>query len=399
LTIHAPLPPATDPVAVLGELIRRPSVTPVDAGALDLLESLLAPLGFVRRRLPFSEPGSETVDNLYARLGTEGPNLCFAGHTDVVPAGDVSSWTHPPFAAEIADGEMWGRGAVDMKGAVACFIAAVARRLAAGEPIGGSISLLITGDEEGTGVNGTKKVLKRLAETGERLDLCVVGEPSNPTRVGEAIKIGRRGSLNATLTARGTLGHVAYPHLADNPLPRLARMLVALTETPFDAGTDHFQPSTLALTTIDVGNPTVNLIPAAGSAGFNIRFNDAHTPESLVAEIRRRLETVGGEYELTTALSGVPFVTAPGPLTELVSNAIARVVGRSPEFSTSGGTSDARFIKDVCPVVECGLTNRTMHKIDERVPLADLAVLTDIYGAILADLGRGPRPLTDDGSK
>jgi len=360
-------------------------VTPVDAGALDLLEALLAPLGFVCRRLPFSEPGFETVDNLYARLGSEAPNLCFAGHTDVVPAGDVSAWTHPPFAAEIADGEMWGRGAVDMKGGVACFIAAVARRLAAGAPIKGSISLLITGDEEGTAVNGTKKALTWLVENGERIDLCIVGEPSNPTRVGEAIKIGRRGSLNAKLTVRGTQGHVAYPHLADNPLPRLARMLVALTEAPFDSGTDHFQPSTLALTTIDVGNPTVNLIPAVGTAGFNIRFNDAHTPDSLIAEIRRRLDTVGGQYELTTTVSGVSFVTAPGPLTDLVSNAVARVVGRTPEFSTSGGTSDARFIKDVCPVVECGLTNQTMHKVDERVPLGDLAVLTDIYGAILAD--------------
>jgi len=379
------LPPATDPVAVLGELIRRPSVTPVDAGALDLLEALLAPLGFVCRRLPFSEPGSETVDNLYARLGSEAPNFCFAGHTDVVPAGDVSAWTHPPFAAEIADGEMWGRGAADMKGGIACFIAAVARRLAAGEPFAGSVSLLITGDEEGTGVNGTKKVLEWLVENGERIDFCVVGEPSNPNGVGEAIKIGRRGSVNAKLTVRGTQGHVAYPHLADNPLPRLAKMLVALTETPLDAGTDHFQPSTLTLTTIDVGNPTVNLIPAVGTAGFNIRFNDAHTPESLIAEIRRRLDTVGGEYELTATVSGVSFVTAPGPLTDLVSNAVVRVVGRAPEFSTSGGTSDARFIKDVCPVVECGLTNRTMHKVDERVPLGDLAILTDIYGAILAD--------------
>jgi len=392
----ASLPPPTDPVAVLGELIRRPSVTPVDAGALDLLEALLTPLGFACRRLPFSEPGFETVDNLYARLGSEAPNLCFAGHTDVVPAGDVSAWTHPPFAAEIADGEMWGRGAVDMKGGVACFIAAVARRLAGGEPFAGSVSLLITGDEEGTAVNGTKKALKWLVENGERIDLCIVGEPTNPTRVGEAIKIGRRGSLNAKLTVRGTQGHVAYPHLADNPLPRLARMLVALTEAPLDAGTDHFQPSALALTTIDVGNPTVNLIPAEGSAGFNIRFNDAHTPESLIAEIRRRLDTVGGEYELTTTVSGVSFVTAPGPLTDLVSNAIARVVGTPPEFSTSGGISDARFIKDVCPVVECGLTNRTMHKVDERVPLGDLAVLTDIYGAILAD-ATAPVTLMTDG--
>lgn len=385
MRIDAPLPPATDPVAVLGELIRRPSVTPVDAGALDLLEALLRPLGFVCRRLPFSEPGTETVDNLYARLGTAGPNLCFAGHTDVVPAGDEAAWSRPPFAAEIADGVMWGRGAVDMKGGIACFVAAVARRLADGGPIGGSVSLLITGDEEGTGINGTRKALNWLIETGERIDFCVVGEPSNPERVGEAIKIGRRGSLNAKLTVRGTQGHVAYPHLADNPLPRLAKMLIALTEPPLDAGTDHFQPSTLALTTIDVGNPTVNLIPAVGRAGFNVRFNDAHTPESLIAEIRRRLDTAGGEYELETALSGVSFVTHPGPLTDLVSNAIRRVTGAAPEFSTSGGTSDARFIKDVCPVVECGLTNRTMHKVDERVPLDDLAKLTEIYGAILAD--------------
>lgn len=378
---------ATDPVAVAQALIRCPSVTPADAGALGVLESLLRPLGFTCRRLRFTEPGTEPVENLYARIGTDGPNLCFAGHTDVVPPGPEADWSVAPFAGEIREGVLFGRGAVDMKGAIAAFVAAVARRLSAG-PVEGSLSFLITGDEEGVAINGTRKALERLRAEGERIDACIVGEPSSTARVGDAIKIGRRGSLNARLTVFGTQGHVAYPHLADNPLPRLARMAAALATEPLDAGTEHFQPSTLALTTIDTGNPAVNLIPSRATAGFNIRFNDAHTPESLERWIRARLDAVGGGYELDIAVSGVSFVTAPGALTGLVAGAVAQATGSPPAFSTSGGTSDARFIKDVCPVVELGLTNATMHKIDERVPVADLLTLTAIYEAILADAFR-----------
>jgi succinyl-diaminopimelate desuccinylase len=381
------LPPdgvrADDPVAVTQALIRCPSVTPVDAGALGVLETLLTGLGFACRRLRFEEPGSEPVDNLYARLGTARPNLCFAGHTDVVPEGDERAWSAGPFAGDIREGVLYGRGAVDMKGGIGAFAAAVARHLKTRGQPEGSISFLITGDEEGVAINGTRKVLDWLKAEGEALDACIVGEPSNPEAVGDAIKIGRRGSLNARLTVEGTQGHVAYPHLADNPLPRLARMLVALTEEPLDSGTAHFEPSSFSLTTVDVGNPAVNLIPARGTAGFNIRFNDAHTPESLERWLRARLDSVGGPYRLELALSGVSFVTQPGPLTDLVAGAIERVTGNRPEFSTSGGTSDARFIKDHCPVVEFGLTNRTMHKVDERVPVADLERLTQIYQAVL----------------
>lgn len=383
---------AEDPVAVAQALIRCPSVTPVDAGALDVLEGLLTELGFACHRLRFEDPGSEPVDNLYARLGTARPNLCFAGHTDVVPAGDLGGWSSAPFAGAIRDGVLYGRGAVDMKGGIAAFVAAVAQHLKQHGQPAGSISFLITGDEEGIAINGTRKVLDWLKARGEVLDACIVGEPTNPDGIGDAIKIGRRGSLNARLTVEGVQGHVAYPHLADNPLPRLARMLAALTATPLDSGTAHFEPSSLSLTTIDVGNPAVNLIPARGTAGFNIRFNDAHTPESLEAWLRARLDSVSRDYRLDLALSGVSFVTQPGPLTELVAAAIAGVTGSRPEFSTSGGTSDARFIKDHCPVIEFGLTNRTMHKVDEHVPVADLLRLTEIYRAILDGASALPSP-------
>lgn len=374
---------ATDPVSIAQALIRRPSVTPADAGALGVLEAVLAPLGFTCHRLRFEEPGTDPIENLYARLGDRGPNFCFAGHTDVVPVGDPRGWTVDPFGGEIHDGQLFGRGAVDMKGAIAAFVAAAARRIAEKRPPDGSISLLITGDEEGPSVNGTCKVLDWLAARGERLDACVVGEPTNPTALGDMIKIGRRGSLSGRLTVRGVQGHVAYPHLADNPLPRLVRMLAAITAEPLDAGTAHFQPSTLALTTIDVGNPATNVIPAEGTAVFNIRFNDAHTPASIESWLRARFDAVGGDYELAVGVRGVSFLTPPGPLTESVAAAVERVTGRRPELSTTGGTSDARFIKDHCPVVEFGLVGQTMHKVDERVALDDLARLTDIYGAIL----------------
>ena len=370
-----------DPVALAQDLIRCPSVTPRDDGALGVLEAALAPMGFTCHRLRFQQEGTEPVENLYARLGTEGPNFCFAGHTDVVPPGD-KGWTVDPFAGEVMGGRLFGRGAVDMKGAIAAFVAAVSRRLEDGPPAG-SISLLITGDEEGVAINGTRKVLDWLAERGERIDACVVGEPTNPKALGDMIKIGRRGSLSGFLTVFGAQGHVAYPHLADNPLPRLVRMLAAITEQPMDEGTAHFQPSTLALTTIDVGNKATTVIPAQGKATFNIRFNDAHTPASIEAWLRRTFDAVGGAYELEVYWSGDSFVTPPGPLTELVAEAVEGVTGRRPEYSTTGGTSDARFIKNVCPVVEFGLVGQTMHKVDEYCSVEDLRQLTAIYETIL----------------
>ncbi|MFC7333761.1 succinyl-diaminopimelate desuccinylase [Rhodocista pekingensis] len=374
---------APDPIALARDLIRCPSVTPADAGALDLVQSVLEGLGFTCHRLPFQEPGTERVDNLYARLGDQGPNFCFAGHTDVVPAGDAAAWTVDPFGGEIIDGQLYGRGAADMKGGVAAFIAAVGSFLDRNGPPPGSISLLITGDEEGPAVNGTRKVLDWMAARGERIDACLVGEPTNPRALGDMIKVGRRGSLTATLTALGAQGHTAYPHLADNPLPRLAEALHLLASSPLDMGTPHFQPSTLALTSIDVGNPASNVIPARGTARFNIRFNDLHTPESLEAHIRDVLEEVGGAWDLTVQTSGVAFLTPPGALSDIVAAAVEAHTGRTPELSTSGGTSDARFIKDHCPVVEFGLVGASMHKVDERVAVADLLDLTAIYRTVL----------------
>ncbi len=372
-----------DAVALAQDLICCPSVTPRDDGALGVLEAALTPLGFVCHRLRFEQEGTAPVENLYARLGTEGPNFCFAGHTDVVPPGELKGWSIDPFAGTIHNDRLYGRGAVDMKGAIAAFVAAVSRRLAADGPPAGSISLLITGDEEGVAINGTKKVLDWLAARGETLDACVVGEPTNPKALGDMIKIGRRGSLTGHLTVFGAQGHTAYPHLADNPLPRLVRMLAAITEKPMDEGTAHFQPSTLALTTIDVGNPATNVIPAQGKATFNIRFNDAHTPASIESWLRGCFDAVGGAYELDIHCSGESFLTAPGPLTELVAEAVETATGRRPEYSTTGGTSDARFIKNFCPVVEFGLVGQTMHKLDEHTLVSDLTGLSAIYEVIL----------------
>jgi succinyl-diaminopimelate desuccinylase len=372
-----------DPVELTQALVRCPSVTPADAGALDVLVRALEPLGFVCHRLRFEAEGTPPIDNLYARLGTSGPNLCFAGHTDVVPPGDASAWAADPFGGEIADGKLYGRGTSDMKAAIAAFVAAVGRRIAAAGAPAGSISLLITGDEEGPAINGTRRVLDWLAEKGEVLDACIVGEPTNPNYLGEMIKVGRRGSITGYLTVHGTQGHVAYPHLADNPLPRLVRMLNALTAEPLDRGNAHFQPSTLAITTIDVGNPADNVIPAKGSASFNIRFNDEHTSDTLKDWIRRTCDGVGGSYDLSFRVSGESFLTPPGHLSDLVSGAVERVTGHRPELSTTGGTSDARFIKSHCPVVEFGIVGQTMHKIDEHVGVADLEKLTDVYEAVI----------------
>jgi succinyl-diaminopimelate desuccinylase len=371
-----------DPLPLAQALIRCPSVTPADAGALTLLAAALAALGFACTPLRFAAPGSAPVDNLYARLGGSAPNFCFAGHTDVVPVGDAALWSVNPFGGEVRDGRLWGRGAADMKGAIACFVAAVARRGDAVLPHG-SISLLITGDEEGPAVNGTAKVLTWLKERGERLDACLVGEPTNPRRLGEMIKIGRRGSLNARITALGIQGHAAYPEHADNPLPRLVRLLAALDGEPLDGGTPQFQPSSVTITSIDVGNAASNVIPAKATARLNIRFNDRHSGDSLRRWLERHIAAVGGQFSLDVAVSGEAFVTPPGPLSALVADAVAAVTGLQPELSTSGGTSDARFIKDVCPVVEFGLTGETAHKADENVAVADLETLTAIYGGVI----------------
>lgn len=374
-----------DPVELARDLIRCPSVTPAEGGALGHLQKVLEGLGFVCHRLRFSDADTPDVDNLYARYGSAEPNFCFAGHTDVVPTGPLDGWSVDPFAAEIRDGFLYGRGAVDMKSAIAAFTAAAASAIADGI-VRGSISFLITGDEEGPSINGTKKVLGWLGEKGERIDHCVVGEPTNPSRLGEMMKIGRRGSMNSILTVKGKQGHVAYPHLADNAAHLLVRMMHALTREPLDAGNAHFQPSSLQITSIDIGNPTENVIPGSAEARFNIRFNDMHSSDSLGRWIRKTLdETAGGpgRYDLKIRVSGESFIFPPGELSALLSAGIEQVTGRKPELSTTGGTSDARFIKDHCPVAEFGLVGETMHKIDERCSLDDIRALTEIYRAVL----------------
>ncbi|MDE0058814.1 MAG: succinyl-diaminopimelate desuccinylase [Defluviicoccus sp.] len=373
-----------DAVELARALIRCPSVTPEDGGSQATLAGALERLGFACHHVTFSAPGTPDVQNLYARLGTGSPNFCFAGHTDVVPVGDRGSWTVDPFAAEIHDGVLYGRGAADMKGAIAAFVGAVSRFLERrGGGFDGSISLLITGDEEGPAINGTVKLLDWIAERGERIDDCLVGEPTNPMRLGEMIKIGRRGALSGWITLRGVQGHTAYPQLADNPLPRLARMLTALAETPIDDGTEHFQPSNLQLTNVDVGNAATNVIPGVARAAFNIRFNDLHDGDSMLAWVRERLDSVGGAYELETHLTGESFLTPPGRLSELIQHSIGSVVGGEAVLSTTGGTSDARFIKAFCAVAEFGAIGQTMHKVDERIALADLAALGDIYERVI----------------
>jgi succinyl-diaminopimelate desuccinylase len=375
-----------DPVELAQSLIRCESVTPVEGGALTALEDWLQPLGFKAERMPFQDQNTPDVDNLFARIGSAnaGRHLCFAGHTDVVPVGNPADWRDPPFAATIRDGVLYGRGAVDMKGAIAAFVAAAAAYLSDinREPTG-AISLLITGDEEGPSVNGTKKMLEVLAGRGERFDACIVGEPTNPAQMGEMIKIGRRGSLNALLTVRGVQGHVAYPERADNPIHGLLPLLNALADRPLDAGHPHFPASSLQLTSLDVGNLTTNLIPAKAEARFNVRFNANFDGKSLEAELRRRLDAVRRPYDLSVSVSGESFVTEPGELTEIVANAVQAVSGSRPEFSTSGGTSDARFIKNYCPVVELGLISATAHQVDEHVLTQDIRDLAETYRLIL----------------
>jgi succinyl-diaminopimelate desuccinylase len=377
---------AADPVALSEALIRRPSVTPTDAGALDVLGDYLAQLGFTCHRLPFTEAGTPDVDNLYARYGTGQPNFCFAGHTDVVPPGDPADWVSDPFQPARRDGRLYGRGAADMKCAIAAFAVAAKRFIdATGGGFGGSISFLITGDEEGPAVNGTKKVLKWMQDQGEVMDACLVGEPTNALKLGDMIKIGRRGSINARITVEGTQGHVAYPDIADNPVPRLLAYLKALDDHVFDEGTEHFPPTNLEITTIDVGNPTSNLIPAKAEARINIRFNDLHTGAGLarLLEEQRALHA-GPRSRIETSVSGEAFLTPPGRLSDVVAGAVAAVTGMTPELSTTGGTSDARFIKAHCAVVEFGMINETAHKIDENALIGDIEALALIYERVLA---------------
>jgi succinyl-diaminopimelate desuccinylase len=381
------LPASDDPVAIAQALLTCPSVTPAEGGAIDLVAGIAAGLGFEIHRPVFSEEGTPDIENLYARRGASGPHLTFAGHTDVVPPGDAARWRHYPFAGVIEGGMLFGRGAVDMKGGIAAFLAALGRLTAKGVELPGSVSLLITGDEEGPSINGTVKLLKWAAERGERFDAAVVGEPTNPEVIGDAIKVGRRCSLSGTVTVTGRQGHVAYPHLADNPIPKAMRLAAALIAAPLDAGNDRFQPSNLELVSLDVGNPSWNIIPREARARFNIRFNDEWSRDTLEAELTRRLrEAAGNDVEWTIELenpSSDSFLTRDDALIGTLSDAIEAVVGRRPGLSTNGGTSDARFIKDYCPVVEFGLVGQTMHQVDERVAVADLETLTRVYEAFL----------------
>lgn len=383
--------PKIDPILLSQDLIRFQSITPDTGDALDLLSDILSELGFTCHKLTFEEEGTDPVPNLYARIGTAAPNLCFAGHTDVVPVGDTHNWTVDPFAAEIKDGQLWGRGAADMKAAIAAFVAAVSRYLNALEsPLQGSISFLITGDEEGPAINGTKKVLEWMLEQGQKIDFCLVGEPTNPNELGQMVKIGRRGSLHGLLNIQGIQGHVAYPHMAHNPIPDLVKVLAELNKEPLDNGNAQFQPSNLEIINIDIGNDSHNVIPACAKARFNVRFNNEFTPEALKAELTRRMNRACVPYEINWWLSGDSFLTPAGPLSDAVATAVEKTLGQRPELSTTGGTSDARFIKDMCPVVEFGLVGATMHKIDEHVAVSDVITLSTIYENIIKILLQNP---------
>jgi succinyl-diaminopimelate desuccinylase len=373
---------ASDPVALTQALIRCESVTPHEGGALTLLADVLAPAGFECHRKTMREAGTPDVENLYAASASGGRTLCFAGHTDVVPPGDVSHWTHPPFGGVIADGMLYGRGTVDMKGAIACFVAASLRELKQG-PLGCRLSFLITGDEEGPSINGTMKVLDWLSARGETLDACLVGEPSNPSKLGQEIKIGRRGSLSAELIVAGKQGHAAYPHLAENPIPKLVRILDRLASETLDDGTPDFEASNLQVTVISAPNSATNVIPAEARAKFNVRYNTTWTRPRLEAFLRDKIctaaRTCGARWTLTFSGTGDVFLTKPGPLVATLSRAVEDVLGVKAALTTNGGTSDARFIQAFCPVVEFGLTNALAHHVDERVAVADLEQLTAIY--------------------
>lgn len=375
------MPTAIDALALARDLIRRPSVTPADAGAMDVLEQALEGLGFACRRMKFGE-----IENLYARFGTARPNLCFAGHTDVVPVGDAAAWSKDAFAADLTDGILIGRGAVDMKSAIAAFASASAEAIAAGV-VTGSISFLITGDEEGVATHGTKLLVEALAAEGEAIDHCVVGEPTSAESFGDMIKVGRRGSINADIVIEGVQGHVAYPHRAANPVPVLIRLLSALQGRVLDEGYPEFQPSNLEVTMIEAPNTATNVIPGLARARLNIRFNPNHTGKQLAdwfdIEAWRAQGDFPGKITITPQISGEAFLTERGPFTDLVAAAVADVTGAEPELSTSGGTSDARFIRALCPVVEVGLVGKTMHQVDERAPVDEIRRLQKVYARII----------------
>ena len=373
---------AIDAVELSRELIRKPSVTPADEGAMDVVERTLAALGFRCQRMKFGE-----IENLYARYGTAAPNLCFAGHTDVVPVGDAAAWSKDAFAAEVVDGVLIGRGAVDMKSAIAAFAAAGAEAIAAGR-ITGSLSFLITGDEEGVATHGTKMVVDALLAGGEAIDHCVVGEPTSAESFGDMVKVGRRGSINADITVEGVQGHVAYPHRAANPVPVLVRLLAALQARVLDDGYPEFQPSNLEVTMVEAPNTATNVIPGLARARLNIRFNPAHRGADLAAWIEAEAAKANagfrGQVRADCKISGEAFLTERGPFTDLVAEAVRDVTGQAPELSTSGGTSDARFIRALCPVVEVGLVGRTMHQVDERAPVDEIRRLQGVYARIIA---------------
>jgi len=366
-----------DPLPLAQKLIRCNSVTPADGGSQDVLSAALSRLGFTVHRLRYGE-----IENIFARIGDDGPHFCFAGHTDVVPAGNAN-WRDNPFGGEVRDGVLYGRGACDMKGAIAAFVAGVAKYLEGGKP-NGSISLLITGDEEGPAVDGTVKVLEWMKARDQIPDFCLVGEPTCPVQLGDMVKIGRRGSVNFKIEVYGTQGHVAYPHRADNPVHRLVTALQALTAAPIDAGTDWFEPSTLQLTSIDVGNAATNVIPSAARAALNIRFNDKHSGASLIAWVKATIGRYAERFDVEAAISGESFVTRPGPMVDILRKAIVGATGVEPRLDTGGGTSDARFIANYCPVAEFGLVGATMHQTDERVPVAELRDLARIYHDVIA---------------
>lgn len=379
-----------DPAVLLKDLIRCASVTPVEAGALGVIERFLTPLGFDCTRLVFDGDGSYPVDNLFATRGTRGRHVLFAGHTDVVPVGDEADWSHGPFSADEAEGQIWGRGAVDMKSGVAAFCAAVAEAVSEGTADRGTISLAITNDEEADAINGSVKLLAWAAEQGHRFDFAIVGEPSSSAVLGDNIKIGRRGSLNGIVTVRGSQGHAAYPDKAKNPLPALAALAAHLSSVQLDEGTEHFQPSNLEVTSLDVGNTATNVIPGAGRLSFNIRFNDLWDADRLRAWIDQQIQSVAADgisisWQQVAAVAE-SFVSPQSDDVNAVCEAVEQVTGRRPELATFGGTSDARFIAPYCPVVECGLVGTTMHQIDERVPLNELVQLTEIYRLSLTAL-------------
>ena len=381
-----------DPVAILQALIRCRSVTPQEGGALHYLAALLGAAGFTTEIVRFSEDGTPDVDNLFARIGEGEPHLVFAGHTDVVPPGDPKRWRFDPFSGEIADGMIFGRGAADMKGGVAAFAAAALDYIARERPPQGSLSLLITGDEEGPAVNGTVKLLQWVAARGERFSHCIVGEPTNPNTLGDMIKIGRRGSLNGEIVVSGRQGHSAYPHLAENPLPIMARIVGALSDLVLDKGNAHFERSQLVVTSVDVGNSAFNVIPGEARARFNVRFNDSWTPDTLRERLEAAIREAAGNAKaelICLPCNSLAFITKPDAFVQTVSRTIEAETGRTPVLSTGGGTSDARFIRNYCPVIEFGLVGQTMHAFDEHVAVRDVQALTRIYGRIIEDYFAG----------